>query len=166
MINPLESLFDIEPGSTPTLQTAVQAITPALPIVKTELSPEEFDKEERIEDIQVDTQLQEIHTAAMQAFYQQHTTSQQVDPKFSARNAEIAAQFLNTALSTISTRVDAKYKRQKIRIAKKMDPSTASNVQNNVIFADRNSLMKSLFKQDFEKGFHEQLNNEIYSDKL
>ena len=80
----------------------------------------------------------------MQAFYQQHTLSQTVDPKFSARNSEVAAQFLTAALNAVSTRIDAKHKRQTIRI-KKGESKQPNQVQNNIIVADRNSLMKSLF---------------------
>ena len=159
--NPLETLFDIAPGSTPTIQDTVKLNLPV--VVKSDSEEIDYDKEERIEDLQVDAQLQEIHTAAMEAFYQQHTVSQQVDPKFSARNAEIAAQFLNTALSTVSSRVDAKYKRQKIRIAKRIDHDP-KQVQNNVIFTDRNSVM-NMFKQDFEKGLYQQIKDEIGFDK-
>lgn len=163
MTNPIEDFLDIEPGSTPVLTSAAAPTTPTSALIDpttgelverktTELTTVDYDKEERIEDIHVDAQLSEIHSAAMQAFYQQHTLSQQVDPKFSARNSEVAAQFLTAALSAVGTRIDAKYKRQKIRLDKeKASNTTPNSVQNNIIVADRNSLIKSLFSQGLDK---------------
>lgn len=157
MTNPIETFLDLEPGSTPTLQDAVEAAeettgsalidpsTGELVERKTsEVAVTELDREERIEDLRIDAQLGEIHSAAMQAFYQQSALAQQVDPKFSARNAEVAAQFLTTALNTVNSRVDAKYKRQKVRIAQS-ESKVPHQVQNNVIVTDRNSLLKQLF---------------------
>jgi hypothetical protein len=175
MANPIEDFLDIAPGSTPELADTPQP-TSALIDPETgelverktsELTVADFEKEERIEDIHVDAQLSEIHGAAMQAFYQQHTLSQQVDPKFSARNSEVAAQFLTAALNAVNTRIDAKYKRQKIRLekAKALD-MTPSSVQNNIIVADRNSLMQSLFANGgFAQPFVDQLNNQAADEK-
>jgi metal-dependent amidase/aminoacylase/carboxypeptidase family protein len=69
--------------------------------------------------------------------------SQEVDPKFSARNAEVAAQYLTIALNAVNSRVDSKFKRQKIRIAKQ-EAGTPNTVNNNVIVADRNQLLDML----------------------
>lgn len=148
--HPIEDFLNLEPGST---QKALnnhdfsESASKSTALVATELpQPEELEVEERAEDLQVDSQLSEIHTAAMQAFYQQAALAQQVDPKFSARNAEVAAQFLTAALNTVNSRVDAKFKRQKIRLErKKLTDGVPNSVQNNLIVTDRNSLMKSLF---------------------
>ena len=167
--NPIEDFLDIAP--TPPAIAAPDAPTSALVDPATgevverktaDVSTVDLAKEERIEDIQVDAQLNEIHTAAMQAFYQQAALAQQVDPKFSARNSEVAAQFLTAALNAVNTRVDAKYKRQKIRIEQSKSTSTVPNsVQNNIIVADRNTLMKSLFEQGgFAKPIIDQLQSE------
>jgi hypothetical protein len=91
--------------------------------------------------------------------------AQQVDPKFSARNSEVAAQYLNIALSATNSRAKAKYDRQKIRLAQSMKDSH-STVNNNLIVADRNELLKSLFKQDFEKPLAQQLDQETSPEKI
>ena len=150
--HPIEDFLDIEPGSTqqafqePQTNAMIDPTSGEVVERKTsEVATEALEREERIEDLQVDAQLGEIHTAAMQAFYQQAALAQQVDPKFSARNAEVAAQFLTAALNTVSTRVDAKFKRQKIRLDKlKLTDGVPNSVQNNLIITDRNSLMKTL----------------------
>lgn len=175
---PLEDIFNLEPGSTP----KAVAIDIAKDAASTELvdpstgeiverkvdgpTAVELAKEERIEDLKIDGQLTTVHTAAMQAFEAQHALSQQVDPKFSARNSEVAAQYLNIALDTIKTRGDLKYKRNKIRIA--TNPETAGSgkaTQNNLIIADRNDVLRSLFNQDFEKTIKGTVKDDILADK-
>ena len=172
--SPLEALFDIEPGSTPVMQDFVQ-LNPSTEMIDPETgevverpidaSAEQLRREERIEDLKIDGQLETIHSAAMQAFYQQQGMAQQVDPKFSARNSEVAAQYLNIALSATNSRAKTKYDRQKIRLAQSMK-DTPSTVNNNLIVADRNELLKSLFKQDFEKPLAQQLDQETSPEKI
>jgi hypothetical protein len=171
--SPLESLFGIEPGSTPPvvnqvqLHAATEMIDPETgEIIQRSADPtnEELKREERIADLQVDAQLNEVHSAAMQAFYHQHGLTGNVDPKFSARNSEVAAQFLAIALNATTAKAKTKYDRQKIRIAQNMGNSPGT-VNNNLIVADRNDLLRSLFNQDFEKTMEQQLKQEILPEK-
>lgn len=153
--HPLEDLLNIKAGST---EEAIDALKPEIPQTSKNLvdpstgelvprkvgdvTESDLDKEERIDDLAIDSKLESIHTAALDAFESQHRLSQEVDPKFSARNAEVAAQYLNIALNSVNSKIDAKYKRSKIRLVKDKKPN---QVQNNVIVADRNSLLKTLF---------------------
>ena len=149
--HPLESIFSIEAGSTPMPSVAAQVSTemvdPATGEVidrkTTGASIEEIEKEERIEDLKIDGQIDVIHGAAMTAFEAQSRMSQEVDPKFAARNAEVAAQYLKIALDAVGTRVETKFKRGKLRLAQNEGPRS---VQNNLIVADRNDLLKNLFE--------------------
>lgn len=149
--HPLESVFSIEPGSTPLPSAAAQISTemvdPATGDIierKTDgVTVEEIAKEERIEDLKIDGQIDVIHGAAMTAFEAQSRLAQEVDPKFAARNAEVAAQYLKIALDAVGTRVDTKYKRNKLRLEQNQGPR---QVQNNLIVADRNDLLKNLFE--------------------
>lgn len=149
--HPLESVFSIEPGSTPlpsaATQISTEMIDPATGDVierKTDgVTVEEIAKEERIEDLKIDGQIDVIHGAAMTAFEAQSRLAQEVDPKFAARNAEVAAQYLKIALDAVGTRVDTKYKRNKLRLVQNQGPR---QVQNNLIVADRNDLLKNLFE--------------------
>lgn len=151
-MNPLESIFEIVPGSTPpslaSAQVTNQIVDPSTGEVierKTDdVTDEEIQKEERIEDLKIDSQIDSIHAAAMNAFNAQSRLVDQVDPKFAARNAEVAAQYLKIALDSVGTRVDAKFKRAKIRSDKNQGPRS---VQNNLIVADRNELLKNLFEK-------------------
>lgn len=111
---------------------------------KLEATEADLELEERYEDLKVDRQLDDLHKKALDAFDTQYRLSQEVDPKFSARNAEVSAQFLNIALNTVNSRVDSKYKRSKLRIAKG-NIGKPNSVQNNVIVADRNEMLAALF---------------------
>ena len=156
--HPLEAAFGIESGSTPRLSvetneraaSIVDPTTGQLIERKTEQVTEtELNKEERIEDLHIDSQLETIHDSALNAFEQQHRLATEVEPKFSARNAEVAAQYLKIALESVNSRVDTKYKRNKIKLAKDQNVNGGKTVNNNtVIVADRNALLQSLFQPE------------------
>ncbi len=167
--SPFEPLFDLEPGSTEELAPApktglVDVNTGEMVEMAPDADSSVLDKEERLEDIALVKQFEEIQSKAMQAFTQQQTLSQEVDPKFSARNSEVAAQFLNIALAAVKDRSEAKYKRQKMRLAG-AQVGKPSQVQNNLVIADRNDLLRNLFRQDFEKPLGQQISDELNPNK-
>jgi hypothetical protein len=159
--HPLEAIFDIEAGTTlpgqtidgdaPSVQPILSQIPPALVIPETgqiiqrsaRPEQEELEVEERIEDLRIDGQMETIRVAALEAFEAQHRMSQEADPRFSARNAEVAAQYLKIALDTVTGRIDAKYKRAKIKVASKA-AGTPDTINNNLIVADRSDILKAL----------------------
>ena len=157
--NPLENVFDIEPGSTPIFhdlhpELAINTISergsslidPTTGEVLSRSSDpnqDEIDREERIEDLEIDSQLTLIHNHAISAFEKSARMAEEVDPKFAARNAEVAAQYLNIALNAVNSRVDTKFKRQKTRLAMGAGSSPQS-VHQNIIIADRNEILKQL----------------------
>ncbi len=155
--SPFEALFDIEPGSTaPVVNMPPDAFTKtggALVDPTTgevveqtaDATDADLDREDRLEDLKVQAQMDTIHAAAMGAFHQQQTLAQEVDPKFSARNSEVAAQFLGIALNAVTNRAKAKNDRQKLRIAK-ANVGTPNQVQNNLIVANRNDLLREMLK--------------------
>lgn len=146
--SPFEALFNFEAGSTPTLKDAINnEITPFIdesglskPI---DITDDEQRVEDRIDELKTDHQLETIHTSAMEAFYQQQNMAVQVDPKYSARNSEVAAQFLSIALNATATKARVKLDRQKQRVFSKTEGGPKT-VNNNLIVADRNTLLKEL----------------------
>jgi hypothetical protein len=157
--NPLEDIFDLEPGSTPVFhdihpsksgvvnERASALVDPTTgEIVERKSEPDvtELEKEERIEDLHIDAQLETIHDQAVIAFEKSARMAEEVDPKFAARNAEVAAQYLTIALNSVNSRVDAKFKRQKVRLAKN-GAGKPTTLNQNIIVADRNELLKQIF---------------------
>ena len=157
--NPLEKVFNIEPGSTPVFAPTPNSyemsdrghslIDPTsgemLPRVL-DADTEQLEKEERIEDLHIDAQLDGIHSAAITAFEKSARMAEEVDPKFAARNAEVAAQYLNIALNAVNSRVDAKFKRQKVRLTKMTAGAPATVNNTNVFVGDRNALLDMFSK--------------------
>lgn len=157
--HPIEKALGIDAGSTlaalaaehnekpkPELPLMVDTSTGELTVKKLEVTEAELEREDRYDDLKIEQHLDDLHRKAIDAFESQHRLSQEVDPKFSARNAEVAAQYLNIALNTVNSRVDSKYKRAKVRIAKG-NVGKPNQVQNNVIVADRNSVLAALFPE-------------------
>jgi hypothetical protein len=156
--NPLEKIFNIEPGSTPTFvdpvsivggmnEREVSLIDPTSgEMIERSTSPEqiELEKEERLEDMHIDGQLECVHNTALIAFEKSSRMADEADPRFAARNAEVAAQYLNIALNAVNSRVDAKYKRNKVRMAA-VKAGAPSAVTNNVFIGDRNQLLREIF---------------------
>jgi len=168
----LESTFNIAPGSTPQFKDKVTEHLPAtteltdpttgeIVVRSAEPTDNELAKEERIEDMQIDGKLNEVYDNAMTAFENHAGQAENSDPRFSARNGEVAAQYLKIALDSANSKVEAKYKRNKVRIGR-MGAGTPNSVQQNLIVADRNDLLKQLFKGDFEKT----IADEFKADKL
>jgi hypothetical protein len=157
--SPLEAVFNLEPESTPVFddnfetaenERASQLVDPTTgDIVERSSSPTlpEIEKEERLEDLHIDSQLENIHSSAIVAFEKSSRIAQETDPKFAARNAEVAAQYLTIALNAVNSRVDAKFKRQKVRQTER-EAGTPGTVNNTVIVADRNTILDQIFNRD------------------
>lgn len=130
--NPLEQIFDIESGTT------ISAVQPPQEIVKTN----DMDTSSLIneEDQAVTQQLATIYGYAIDAFEQQTQMVTEMDPRFAARNAEVAAQYLNIALSSVNSRATIRNNKLKL----KADGTNPNTVNNNLIVADRNELLKML----------------------
>lgn len=155
--HPLEKVFDLDPiaWQSPTVKPVserekalIDPISGEIVQRSTEPDGAALEKEERLEDLHIDGQLENIHIAAMDAYDKQVRMTEEVDPRFAARNAEVAAQYLTIALNATNSRVDAKFKRQKIRIAKADVGQGNTTVTNsNVIIADRNAVLKALLEK-------------------
>jgi hypothetical protein len=147
--SPFEAIFNFEAGSTPTLKDTIKnEIEPFIDdsglSKQIDITEDEQRVEDRIDELKTDHQLETIHTSAMEAFYQQQNMAVQVDPKFSARNSEVAAQFLTIALNATASKAKIKLDRQKQRVMNRTEGGPKT-VNNNLIVADRNSLLKELF---------------------
>lgn len=131
--HPLEEVFDLEEGSTLVPQT----------VVNSEVTEyEQYDKK----DTEIESQFQEVYDLALTAFEQQQEESEDIDPKYKARNAEVAVQFLSTALNAAQAKANLKTHKEKLGLAsKKAGKSAVTN--NNLLVTNRNDLLK-LFRQE------------------
>ena len=170
----LEDLFGLPENSTPPLVPPVKKVEipdtlNGLPVTIDESTGEiqcvemsEQERDNKRDDYLVNAQLSNVYEAAIEAYNVQQEFIQTVDPKFSARNAEVAAQFLSIALNATTARSKAKYDRQKMNMLANMK-SGPNQVQNNVIIANRNDILENLFNPDFEQTIKGQIEREIKS---
>jgi hypothetical protein len=133
--SPLEDIFDIENGTTEKALQLVPASTEMTSIDETE-------------EKEISIQLNTVYNYALEAFEQQTANVQTIDPKFAARTAEVAAQYLTIALSAVNTRVSNRDRREKRKGSGKIEQQNADNIQNNIIVADRNEILRMIRGQD------------------
>jgi len=133
--HPMEEVLEIESGST--TMTRVERERQELTVV------ESFDEK----DSEIEGQFQEVYNAAMDAFDQQSVQAEIVEPKYKARNQEVAVQFLNTALAAARDKSNMKQHKDRIIVeqARKTGPKT---LNQNLIVGDRNEILKHLMRED------------------
>lgn len=136
--HPMEEVLDIESGTT---------IVPSVEVVPTERTPcEEYDPK----DDEIEEQFQEIYDVAMTAFESTSETVASIEPKYRARNEEVAIQYLNTALAAARDKAGLKQHKDKISITK-VKASGPRTVNNNLIVADRNDMLKKLLSEKYQQ---------------
>lgn len=123
--HPMENELDIAPGTT---LIEYQETPPGeLTVVP------EYDNK----DSEIENQLEEIRSKAIDAFDAQQDITETVEGKYAARSGEVAVQFLNTALDAIRDKSNLKQHKDKVAIK-----ATPKTVNNNLIVADRNEILK------------------------
>lgn len=101
--HPLEELFELESGTTELTVTTRS----------TEVAPcDQFDNK----DTEIEKQYQEVYDVAMNTFENAMDLLErsETDPKYIARQMEVAAQFLNTALSAAKEKAHLKQGKDRI----------------------------------------------------
>jgi hypothetical protein len=133
--SPLEDIFNIEAGTT----IVEYEETVGTDLVETEAYDDK--------DNEIESQFQEIYDKALDAYTDQIAQNETLEGKYVARNSEVAAQFLNTALNAVKEKSNVKI--QKDKLVKK---SAIGNVdgdvnlyQNNMVL-DRNELI-AMFRE-------------------
>ena len=128
--SPFEKVLNIEPGNT--LAEYEERLPAEL------VDHQEYDEKDK----EIEEQFQDVYEKAMDAFDAQSDIVDTVEGKYAARNAEVASQFLNTALNAAKEKSTLKQHKDKVEIAKQR-AGAAKTVNNNLI-VDRNDLLKML----------------------
>lgn len=147
--HPLEDVFNMEIGSTPLnveerydrvesseLLDALKSNQP------TEEQPTGMPDIKDEDDIATDKRLDEVYDAAMQTFHNQTAYTEIIEPRYAARNAEVAAQFLGLALNAATAKAKVKSDRKRTN-APFIPFNNQSGKQTNII-ADRNELLNMI----------------------
>jgi len=128
--HPMEEIFDLPPGTTMTVREE-----------KTTIAEIPVDPSYDAKDSEIEVKTQQIFDAAMTAFNDQSKTAALCDPKYSARSMEVAAQFLNTALSAIKQRADVKTTKDK---ANSVSTMLGPGSKTTNVFISQSELLKSM----------------------
>src|SRR5437763_10547350 len=120
MHHPLEDVLNLEICSTPlnveqmydNVAAHAQELTPQ---DSEEVKPMPDAKDE--DDIQTDKRLDDVFNAAIQTFNEQTAYTQIIEPRYAARNAEVAAQFLTLALNAATAKAKVKVDRKRTNAA-------------------------------------------------
>lgn len=134
--HPLETTFNIAPGSVDFSPIASQeseySMVPAENISQ--------DYQDDAEDIDITQKIETIYDTALEAYQYQVGLAEIVEPRYAARNAEVAAQYLNIALNATSLKSRNKSDKRK---SKQFIPFNNTNISNsNVVVADRNEILR------------------------
>ena len=136
--NPLDELFNTLPTKledddeyVPMTEGALASIEPTTEVVAVE-------KDE--EDIEIDRKVDEVYTAAIDAFNNQTAYMEVIEPRYAARNAEVAANYLNIALNAASVRAKVKGDRKKNAAFVPF----SNNKTNGSVVASREDIMRMI----------------------
>lgn len=132
--NPLDELFNTEQEQE--IQQYDQVTEGELAEMAAPAEPEAKDEE----DTEIDSKIDAIYDAALETFQQQTEYTQIIEPRYAARNAEVAASYLTIALNAAATR--AKVKGERKRQAAFVP--FANKSQNNVVVASREEIMRMI----------------------
>jgi hypothetical protein len=127
--HPLENEFDIEPGTT------IVEYTEVLP-AEVVTMPNYDQKDDEIEG-----KLEQIYTVAMGQVTVLGDEVERVEGRFKARVGEVTATMLNVALGAVREKSLLKQHKDKLTPAQQA-ANTPHTVNNNLIVADRNELLR------------------------
>ena len=132
--NPLDELFEVDGGDRELAQYD-EITEDQLPAVPEQAQP----KDE--EDVEVDRKIDEVYDHALTTFQNQMAYTEIVEPRYAARNAEVAATYLNIALNAAATRARVKGDRKRMN---QFIPGMGNKVTNNTIVATREEILRMI----------------------
>ena len=144
--HPLDAVFNISDASNVDIEHDYEmAEIPPVPITT---EPVEDVKDQ--DDILVEKRIDEVYDAAMEAFTNQSAYTTIIEPRYSARNAEVAANYLSIALQAAGTR--AKVKTDRKRANQTFIPHGGGKNTTNVLVASREEIIRMITMDSEEKN--------------
>lgn len=144
--NPLNQVFNLRDEFDHEEDQYEMAQSPAQP-VQADGPPVDHKDED---DIMVEKKIDEVYDAAMGAFKAQQEYLEVIEPRYAARSAEVAANYLNIALSAANSRAKAKTDRKRANQAF-VPYANGGKTTNNILIADRNEILKMVTIDDTPK---------------
>jgi hypothetical protein len=138
--HPLEEVFDLDSGSTYDL---VEVEDNYMSVNEEQVNKE---YEDDTEDKEINEKIETIYSAAMDAYENQTAMVEIMEPRYAARNAEVAANYLNTALNAVALKSKNKIEKRKTKSFIPFGGNTITN--SNVVVSDRNSILEMIRKKN------------------
>jgi hypothetical protein len=140
MQHPLESVFGMEEGTLGSDIENDYAIAEQAPQGQLTEAPLDVKDED---DKLIEQRLDDVYEVAIQTFHNQTAYLEVIEPRYAARNAEVAANYLNIALAAANSR--AKVKSDRKRANQAFVPyANGGKTTNNLVIADRNDILKMI----------------------
>ena len=140
--HPLEAAFNMGPGESEfsiEQEYGMTEVSPNLPVAQTEAPPDVKDAD----DILIENRIDEVYDAAIEAFQNQTAYMDVIEPRYAARNAEVAANYLNIALAAATSRSRVKTDRK--RANQTFIPyANQGKTTNNIIVASREDVLRAI----------------------
>lgn len=149
MKNPLDTVFNVQESEIINVEDTAHGVIPAsdnyVTTTAQAINPQGY--QDDAEDKQISAKIDDVYDKAIDAFEEQTAYTQIIEPRYAARNAEVAAGYLKIALDAATSR--AKVKEGKAKSAAFIPfANNANTINQNVVVADRNDLLKMLNKKD------------------
>lgn len=125
--HPVEEFLNLPPSSTINIETERET---------TLVKSEQYDEKDR----ELEDTYQEVYDVSMTGYENLLDEMDATDPKYISRMAEVATQYLNTALK--AAELKGKLKEHKDKLIKKTQPKNVTN--NNTMILSRESLLETL----------------------
>lgn len=143
-VNPLDELFGTAPISDLSKEVNenyVQVTESEISVIQGEELIDPLAKDD--EDKEIDSKIDDVYKAAIDAFNTQTGYMELIEPRYAARNAEVAAQYLNTALQAANSRARVKADRVKTKAFVPYN-NAQSKLGGQTVTASREEIMRML----------------------
>lgn len=130
--NPLDNLFEIDDSldrDESDYEVATVQHAPTDPVEKDE------------EDVDTDKKIDAVYDAALEAYQNQTAMVELLEPRYAARNAEVAATYLNIALQAATSKARVKNDRKRVG---QFIPGASNKITNNTIVASREEILRMI----------------------
>ena len=105
--------------------------------------------EDDAEDKEISKKIDTVYDEALNAYHEQSSYIDELEPRYAARNAEVAATFLNTALNAVALK--ARVKGEKRKSVQAFIPYANNSTTNNVVVSSPSQLLE-MMRQNKEDG--------------
>jgi len=142
--HPLDKVFNVDADDAIDIEAeyAIAELPPSAQAVAAPGAPIEAPPDPKdADDIIVDQRLDTVYEAALEAYQNQTAHIEIIDPRYAARNAEVAANFLGLALQATMGRSKVKVDRKRANQVF-IPHGGAGRSTTNVVIASREEILK------------------------